>query len=285
MKIPRNEPCPCLSGKKYKKCCSLQEKPVAFQLTDELQVNLENSKIKQVAVTPELNQQCNDVLTHLEQDDLAKAQELAAGLYAANPHNDYVNFVQGACAVKAGEYAQAINYFEQAIKAYPLFAEAYYNLGHAYFMQDEIASAIVCLRKVLEIERMDSQNPELSNSAQQMLASLETSIKAEHNCNLDGFIKFVELVNRAETCFAAAQYRKAIMLFGQALELSANNAQIYEKMAVAYNSLGQKDAAMACITKVMSLDPSYMERFAEFLAQDYQEEDQELVENQEQAQL
>lgn len=263
----------------------MQEKPVAFQLTDELQVNLENLKSEQVATTPELNQQCHDVLTHLDQDDLAKAQELAASLYATNPHSDYVNFVQGACAVKAGEYAKAVNYFEQAIKIYPLFAEAYYNLGHAYFMQDEIVSTILCLRKVLEIERIDSQNPELKDSAQQMLTSLEASIKSEHNCNLDGFVKFVELVKRAETCFSATQYRKAIMLFEQALEFSANNAQIYEKMAVAYNSLGQKDAAMACISKVMSLDPSYMERFAEFLAQDMQEQGQDLVENQEQAQL
>ncbi|MCI5125147.1 MAG: hypothetical protein D3925_11900 [Candidatus Electrothrix sp. AR5] len=40
MKVKRNQPCPCGSGKKFKKCCLSSEAPLAVSWQDEKRIHL-----------------------------------------------------------------------------------------------------------------------------------------------------------------------------------------------------------------------------------------------------
>ena len=255
MKIPRNEPCPCASGKKYKKCCSLKEQSVALQLIDELsQKAPDQDTLKTPDQQVDFFALCNQVIDQVNQEDFAAAKQNLDQLAIDHAQSYYFNYVMGLYLAKTNEIALAINHFENAIRVYPLFAEAYYNLGHAYFLQDDLSKAVACLKKVLEIEKIDAKNPELLQATHEMLKNLSDAVRVEYSCNLDQYINFLGLVERGDTCFAADKYDKAILLFKQALEIVPTIIDLYKKIAFAYHKLNDAQRASQYFSTAMYLE-------------------------------
>jgi len=267
MKIPRNEPCPCLSGKKYKKCCLDKElMPVVTQAQD--------GRVLNQAEANTIHQKCLELVDliaqeNLEDTKLAQVQLDLNELYLLQPNHDYVNFVRGLYFIKLEDYAQAVTCFEQAIRAYSLFAEAYYHLAQAYFMQDDLVKTFDCLHKVLEIENLDAQNPNLVTATKEMLAELDGSAQKEYGCSFQAYVKFISLVKRAEACLIAGKAKKAQELFEQVIALKPDCVEAYQNLATIYYQAGKREQALACMTKVFTLDPAKM---AQYLAQDEQQD-------------
>lgn len=266
MKIPRNEPCPCLSGKKYKKCCITKElSPIVTQSQDGDRQDHVDSQV--------ITEKCSEVIDLISQDNLDAAKLAISELLAANPEHDYVNFVQGLCLIKSEEFALAVTYFEKAIRLYPLFAEAYYHLGQAYFMQDDLVNTVSCLKKAQAIEVIDSKNPALVEACQEMLASLNDYTKKEFDFNLETHVKFLGLIKRAEACLSAGKYKKAQELYEEVISLDPSCVEAYENLAMIYYRAGKKDQSLECLTQVFVLDPAKM---AQYTSQDQSEQVEEL---------
>lgn len=269
MQIPRNEPCPCLSGKKYKKCCISKElAPIVTQAQ-------EQPVVDQVAANA-LYQKCLNVLDlisqeSLDQANLEQAKVLAEGLLLAHPEDDYVNLVQGVYQIKVGDLPQAIVYLQKAIAVYPLFAEAYYHLGYVYLQQDDLVNTVSCLNQVRTIEAIDARNPELLQAANDMLASLAEYTKKEFGCSLETQVKFLSLIQRAETCLQAGKHKKALELYQQVVAVRPTCVEAYENLGMLYYQAGQKEQAMACLTQVFTLNP---DKVAQYMAQESSPEEQ-----------
>lgn len=169
--------------------------------------------------------------------------------------------MQALCHINDEQIDEAINALKKAIELYPLYSEAYYELGHAYFLQEDIINAVTCLKKVLAIEKLDLQNEALQTAAQQMISSMEKNIKEACDLNLDEYIKYVSLAERAETCFNTSKYKKAAMLFEEALEIAPSISDLYEPLAAAYMHSGQEELARATISRLIMIDPNYLEKF------------------------
>jgi len=265
MKIPRNEPCPCLSGKKYKKCCDLNPKAVAFQSIDEIiyHNDMQNPDEQNL---PDVITKCNGIVDLIDNKELAQAITDINELHAAHPNNYYTNFVQGICALKENKLPEAIAFFDKSIKIFPTFTEAHYNLGNAYFVKEDLVGTVNCMKKVIEIETADPHNQEVKELAQNMLNGLSKFAKEKYNCTLESLIKFNMLVDRADNCFFTNNYKKAILIYQQALEFVPADINVHEKMASAYNELGDSKKAWNYIHKLILLDPTYITKLDNMMA-------------------
>ena len=115
-KISRNAPCPCGSGKKYKKCCASREEPIppreAVSL-GELQVEVE-----------ELDSLSNSVIDLINSGDLDRAQKVCYELLERYP--DQVDgFDRLAMVYEAkGNKKKALEYYYKVVgfmKSHPGF--------------------------------------------------------------------------------------------------------------------------------------------------------------------
>jgi len=107
-KIGRNEPCPCGSGLKYKKCClqkeSVSATPGAGQEVVRVSLNEEVAKIQQAAVEgrPELRALGVFILFATRSGDawLLEVSEMDAILLAASHQKKEVNIVENAKTIE-----------------------------------------------------------------------------------------------------------------------------------------------------------------------------------------
>jgi len=134
MKTGRNDPCPCGSGKKYKKCCATSSSRKLFPA-----VNI--NKLLQRGI--ELFQS-----NHLDQAKLAFNQILAT-----NPqHADTLNYL-GSIEASQGNIEIAEVLFRKAIAIKPRNAQYYNNLGYALELNQHYLEAIKALEQSLELNR------------------------------------------------------------------------------------------------------------------------------------
>ena len=103
-KIGRNEPCPCGSGKKYKKCCLLEQDGRPTSLPP----------IKHRVVYTELDQLSNSVVDLINQNELEKAEAVSQRLLSEYP--DQVDgFDRLAMVYEArGDRKRAAEYYRKA---------------------------------------------------------------------------------------------------------------------------------------------------------------------------
>jgi hypothetical protein len=104
-KINRNEPCPCGSGKKYKKCCLPKH--------EEARKNIPMDALQEMEdLARRREQQEKDVQKGLEllfSQDLAKAGQLALRLLESYPEDDRVHDILVARDLATGNYEEAFN--------------------------------------------------------------------------------------------------------------------------------------------------------------------------------
>ncbi len=77
------------------------------------------------------------------------------------------SFIQGNISYKKGDYANAINQYEQVLKLNYESAEIYYNLGNSYYKLKQIPNAILHFEKALQLSPNDEDiinNLQIANS-------------------------------------------------------------------------------------------------------------------------
>ena len=105
-KIGRNAPCPCGSGKKYKKCCLLNQ--------NEAKRHSAKKKIRFIPVYTDLDQLSNCVVDLIKENKLDEAEAVSRKLLAQYP--DQVDgFNRLAMVYEArGEKRKAVEYYRKA---------------------------------------------------------------------------------------------------------------------------------------------------------------------------
>ncbi len=121
LRVGRNDPCPCGSGKKYKKCCMLKD--IVDIQTD-----------KSVRIQPEFNGQRNPRSDEIE-----------------NNINRAINLMEN------GKYEQSAKVFRSVILMDKDNYKAMTGLGKCLAEMGMIAEACKCFKKALEINPNYSQ--------------------------------------------------------------------------------------------------------------------------------
>lgn len=116
MSVGRNDPCPCGSGKKYKKCCGLaQNKPSA-------------------------GADYGDALKLYESGNLPAAMAACQRVLAKNPaHHDarhlvgVIHYNLGVARQQQGALHEALSYYAKALEQFPDEPDIHANMGTAYY--------------------------------------------------------------------------------------------------------------------------------------------------------
>ncbi len=167
MKIQRNEPCICGSGKKYKKCCGLTGKDeIRGQSETRLSVELNllitllqgghnpelvEAKARELTVRHPNSGLAWKVLAascKLQGKDALEALQKAALLL---PHDAEAHNNLGNALLLLGQFDVASASYRRAVEIKPDFAEAHCNLSAALLQLDQPKAAMTSSRRALQI--------------------------------------------------------------------------------------------------------------------------------------
>ncbi len=250
MKNNRNLLCTCGSGKKYKKCClpQIREK--------ERVRNISRQKPDSfiMEINQEVEEECDKVLELLENDNTETAREMADRCLSEHPQNHMVQFLYGVLLIKEEKLSNAIPYFEKAIRIYPYFSEAYFNLGNIFFKKYKITKGLKCLKKVVEIEGEQAQ---LGKQAKKVIDDFAHTVNQSQGLSLDQYFTSEETFDQAFVNLQNKNFEEAILLFKKVLSIDSNHVQSYGNMGLAQAYLGNRNKALECLDKALSIDSDY----------------------------
>jgi Tfp pilus assembly protein PilF len=241
MKVGRNDPCPCGSGKKYKNCClgkadsrpANAPGPMAGDIA-QLEglfsagryAEAEARALASIKQYPDAGVvwKLLSLSLQMQGKDALPAMKKAA-LLVPDDAEAHANL---AAVLRArGQLEEAVRSCRRALEIRPGFAEANINLGVALQDLGRLDEAVGSYRRAIEIR------PDFAEA---------------HN-NLGGVLN--KLGRHDE---AADSYRRAI-------QLRPNFAQAHDNLGVILQELGQLQEALACFRKAVQINPGFAEAY------------------------
>ncbi|MCX6929532.1 MAG: tetratricopeptide repeat protein, partial [Verrucomicrobia bacterium] len=253
--IGRNEPCPCGSGKKYKKCClerdvsqARQNRPVPLPASGEDDFTTE--------LLPKVDEAVDQLLIRLEKGQYENVEADLEALLRKHPDYHTTNYAMGVYQAMVLEDAEsAIPFFQKAVSVFPLMAEAHCNLGTCYIKTARVAEAVASLHKAIQYSADDDY---IGNKARAELQTLERiALKDSPFRTLDAYIENQRLFDLAFENLQARRHQAAVDLFSQVLVQNPDHVQSHGNIALAYAGLGKKALALEHLDKALALDPTY----------------------------
>ena len=215
----RNDPCPCGSGKKYKKCCLLN--PAATQNFPLQAAKQDSHGYNATNVAPPSELLMKAVALH-QAGKLDEAEITYRSLLRANPNDSDALHYLGLIAFQKHRYPEAINLIETAIKINRWVPAFHCNLGNAYKALGQFDSAIAAFQEAV---RLDPQ--------------FQAGYFNLGNTYLDQ--------GRLDDTISC--YRKAITLW-------PNFAEAYKNLGSALREQGKLEEALACYRQAQLLGPN-----------------------------
>jgi tetratricopeptide (TPR) repeat protein len=283
VKPGRNDPCPCGSGKKYKKCCG-QQAEESHRARDPQAVHASDS-VRASAAAPDLNA----LFTQLKMGRYAELEVSAHGLIRQHRDSGILWKLLGAARFMQGQ--DAVPALQAAVRLLPTDPESHTNLGNGLRAHARLEEAAACHRRAIELkpDYADAHNNLGSvlrdlGRAQDALASYRKALAFKpdfamaHN-NLGSVLQHLGRLNEA-----VASYRRAIVMkpgyveahnnlgnvlrdlgqtaaaaqsYGEAIELQPDTAELHNNLGNALLDLGRIEDAVQCYRRALELKPDY----------------------------
>ena len=250
--IDRKGPCPCGSGKKYKKCCAWKDATARAAVNPPAPA--EPDFIAEIM--PDVDAEVDRLLERLERGEDRSVRTRLMSLYQKYPGYHMTNYVMGVYAsVVEDDSITAIPYFEKVVRVLPVFAEAHYNLGCAFMKLCRIGPAVAAFRKAIQYS---SGKGGIAKVAKDRITALERALSKDSAfTTLDAYIQNENLFSLAFENLTKQRYGEAAAMFDQALKHDPNHVQTHGNLALCLAGLGRKAAALASLDRALELDPTY----------------------------
>jgi tetratricopeptide (TPR) repeat protein len=253
--IGRNDPCPCGSGKKYKKCCLDRDEALARQ-TRPADLPVLNEDDFTAELLPKVDEAVDRLLIRVEKGQLENVEAGLEALLREHPDYHTTNYGMGVyLAMVLEDPDKAIPFFQKAVSIFPPMAEAHCNLGLCYIKAGRVPKAVAALRKAIHYSDGDDYIAEKARDELQFLEKLVTDTGPFQT--LDAYMENQELFDLAFENLTARRYEAAVELFTRALAQNPNHVQSHGNVALAYAGLGRKAVALEHLDKALALDPAY----------------------------
>jgi len=129
--IGRNDPCPCGSGKKYKKCCMPRDEMIAHsisQRTTDSAEYTETSGTDHGGSNPEAENAFRRACKYMEISEFDKAARAFRSVIMLDRNHYKAMTELGRCLVEIGQREEACKCFEKALEINPKYVQAKINL-------------------------------------------------------------------------------------------------------------------------------------------------------------
>jgi tetratricopeptide (TPR) repeat protein len=274
MKTGRNDPCPCGSGQKFKKCCASKALPPttgapqpAPVVTSPLQQAVAHHQAGRLSEAEALYRSLlkkdprNADALHLlgmvthQSGNQAEAERLIRKAIAVDNKAAFFHLNLGNVLKEQGKREEAIGSFRKAISLQPGMAEAHYNLANELYANNEPESAVAHYTKAVQADpHLADAHYNLGIALQRLertqdaLSSYSRAIEIQpdhHNAHYNLGLLYQEL-NR---------FDEAVTHYTHALKSDPNNADAHYFLGNAYLELEQYDAAEASFRSAIATRP------------------------------
>ncbi len=125
-KVGRNDPCPCGSGKKYKKCCVVKNEE---RREDTLSTPPDERPVRrQPARAAEIENLFRRAINHLDRNEYDRAARAFRSVLRLDPEHYQAHTGLGRCLMEIGMREEARKCFRKALEIKPDYAQARLNL-------------------------------------------------------------------------------------------------------------------------------------------------------------
>jgi protein O-GlcNAc transferase len=162
-----------------------------------------------------------------QQGEFALAEPIYKAILALEPNHFESLHLLGLIEFTKDRFSDAIDLIEKAVKLYPKYVAAYYNLGRAYEEAKQLDKALENYEKAT---RLDPKYAEAFGSMGNVLDE-----KGKH--------------------------KEAVAAFDTALRLDPNSAQALTNKGVALRHLHRLEEALECHNRAISIFPDYIDAF------------------------
>lgn len=244
MKIGRNDPCPCGSGRKFKHCCgALNAEPRASGA--ETRASGEN--LFRLASA------------HHASGRLGEAERCYRQILKASgtrPDSPMPHFNLGVVLEEQGRLDEAISCYRKAVEIDPSCAVAHYNLGVAFDSQGAIDESIACYRSAV------GARPDYPDALYNLAFALEKKGPHEEAIEIYRRVLKIEprsidaLTNLGTALVHAGRVADAISCYRQALAVDPRSRPVHDALAAAYRLAGKPEEVLDVYQRAVSLEPA-----------------------------
>jgi tetratricopeptide (TPR) repeat protein len=234
VKPGRNDPCPCGSGNKYKRCCGLERAGAAAQIFNPNEIGA--------------------LVLLVEQGRLSEAQQRAQALLGVHPHVGMLWKILSVTLMRQGK--DALKALRKTAQLMPNDAEAQSNLGAALHDLGAWDEALTALRTALALRPDDVQTLIDSGNALKALGRAAEAVPFYLEA-LKLNPRELEAQNNLGNAFLELrQWDKASASYRNALKIKPENAQVTCNLANALRLSGRLEEAIGTSREALVLDPS-----------------------------
>jgi tetratricopeptide (TPR) repeat protein len=274
VKPGRNDPCPCGSGKKFKKCCqdklavtargSAPAPAEAKQLVALFNAGRPGELERRARLLVEQYPDSGFVWKALGISLLMQGKDALLALQKAVrllPDDPEVHNIIGNALFDLGQSEKAVASYRRALEIRPAYAEAHNNLGNALRELGQLDEAVASCRRAVEIKPGLAEAHNTLGAALHPLGQLDEAVAscrralelkpglAEAHNNLGGALH------------ALGQLDEAVASYRRAVELKPGYAEAHNNLGNALRDLGQLDEAVASCRRALELKPGYADAY------------------------
>ena len=163
---------------------------------------------------------------------------------------------------KDKHYQQAIEHFTNALQLMPEFAEAYIDLGFAYFSKGELDIAIDNYNKAIELDSQLARAYNHRGNAYQERNETDRAIK-DHNRAIELDPNDAIFYNNRGIAYGGkGEVELAIKDFDKAIDLKPDYDLAYNNRGAVYRKDDEYDKAIDDCDKAIQLNPDYAEPYS-----------------------
>lgn len=238
-RINRNDPCPCGSGKKYKKCCLVGPLPSNPDPDDVLQIQTQ-------------------ALKNMGDQKWGEAVSLFRSI--ENRTSDRLTLFQqlASCYDAVEDFPRAGEYYEKALALEPAGRadrfQLNYRLGVARACGGRLEEAQEAFRTSLTF--LDADSGTVRGNLEDLIETLEVMKRGDAPAHL---LLVNVLLQRAMSDMEDERYPEAAERLERLVSLDGENPAIFYNLGVVYTFLKREAEAMLQYEKTLQLNPYYVQ--------------------------
>lgn len=233
----RNDPCPCGSGKKFKKCC------------------FGNDPASATPSARAVDRLLQSAWEHQRHGRMAQAEGACREVLKGQPDRAEALYLLGLLASQAGHYLAAIDLIGQAVRLNGSEAGYYNDLGLAYYALNRLDLAAASYQQALKLQPaffIAHLNLGCVYVGQGRLEDAVASFRRTLALQPDSAVAHFNLGN---ACFILGRFDDALASYQAALALRPDYLEVYVNLANAYIDQGKPELAEAACRRAFTIDP------------------------------
>jgi tetratricopeptide (TPR) repeat protein len=238
-KLGRNEACPCGSGKKFKKCCALND---AARSAPQRAIPAGDSQ---------------ELYAMYGQGRYAELESRARGMLAEYPHSGLLWKLIGASQWKLGK--DALDALQKVTFLTPGDPEAHGNLGNWLRSRGNFEEAAACQRRAIDLKADYAEAHNNLGSALQdqgrideALASYRRAAELKPDFAMAHHNLGIALAGRG-------RHEEAAVSYGRALKITPHNSDVHNNLGNVLRDMGRAAEAAASYRRALSIQPASAE--------------------------